>query len=171
ARKSERCALVGGRLPRQRGARNVAPPMRILLIQGANMVHLGKREPEFYGTTTAKELDAMLEAHAKSKGYALEIYYTNVEGEAINRVYQALKDGVEGIVMNPAGFSHAGYALRDCIKAAALPYVEVHMTNVAARGIDCVLSKVAKGVIYGLGTQSYILGLEAMLHLLKTRTK
>src|SRR5919197_1496047 len=107
---------------------NVAPPVRILLVQGANMVHLGKREPEFYGTTTAKELDAMLEAHAKAKGYALEIFYTNVEGEAINRIYQAASAGVDGVVMNPAGFSYAGYALRDCIKAVALPYVEVHMT-------------------------------------------
>jgi 3-dehydroquinate dehydratase-2 len=145
--------------------------MRILLVQGANMVHLGKREPQFYGTTTAQELDAMLQAHASTRNYTLEIFYTNVEGEAINRIYQALKDGVDGLVMNPAGFSYAGYSLRDCVKAAALPYVEVHMTNVAARGIDCVLSKVASAVVYGLGTQSYILGLEAMLHILKGSKK
>ena len=62
---------------------------QILLIQGANMVHLGKREPEFYGRTTAAELDTMLQEHARSKDYELEIFYTNVEGEAINRIYQA----------------------------------------------------------------------------------
>jgi 3-dehydroquinate dehydratase-2 len=140
----------------------------ILLIQGANMVHLGKREPEFYGTTTAKELDAMLQEHAKSKGYALEIFYTNLEGEAINRIYQAASDGVDGLVMNPAGFSYAGYALKDCVKGVALPYVEVHMTNIEARGIRCVISPAANGVIYGLGTYSYILGLEAILHVLST---
>lgn len=139
---------------------------RILLIQGANMMHLGKREPEFYGTTTARELDAMLFAHAKSKGYELEIFYSNVEGEAINRIYTALNEGIEGLVMNPAGFNHAGYALRDCIRGAGLPYVEVHMTNVEARGIRCVIAPEARGVIFGFGVHSYVLGLEAMLHLL-----
>lgn len=141
---------------------------RILLIQGANMVHLGKREPEFYGTTTAKELDGMLQEHAKSKGYGLDIFYTNVEGEAINRIYQAAADRVDGLVMNPAGFNYSGYALRDCVKGAGLPYVEVHMTNVEARGIKCILAPAANGVVYGLGTYSYVLGLEAMLHLLST---
>jgi 3-dehydroquinate dehydratase-2 len=143
---------------------------RILLIQGANMAHLGKREPEFYGTTTAQELDAMLLEHAKSRNYRLDIFYTNVEGEAINRIYQAANEGVDGLVMNPAGFNYAGYALRDCVKGAGLPYVEVHMTNVEARRIQCVIAPVAKGVIYGFGTYSYLLGLEAMLHLL-SKTK
>ena len=141
----------------------------ILLVQGANMMHLGKREPEFYGTTTASELDAMLREHAKSKGYALEIFYSNVEGEAINRIYAALNEGVDGLVMNPAGFNHAGYALRDCIRGTGLPYVEVHMTNVEARGIKCVIAPVAKGAVYGFGVHSYVLGLEAMLHLLSGR--
>ena len=144
---------------------------RILLIQGANMVHLGKREPEFYGSTTASELDIMLQQHARSKRYELEIFYTNIEGEAINRIYQAAAEGVNGLVMNPAGFSYAGYALRDCVKGAALPYVEVHMTNVEARGIKCVVAPVADGVIFGLGTHSYVLGLEGMLHLLSCAKK
>ena len=142
---------------------------RILLIQGANMVHLGKREPEFYGTTTANELDGMLREHARSNGYELDIFYTNVEGEAINRIYQALADGVDGLVMNPAGFNYAGYALRDCVRGAALPYVEVHMTNVEARGIKCVVAPAASGVVYGFGTYSYVLGLVAMLHVLSAR--
>ena len=144
---------------------------RILLIQGANMVHLGKREPEFYGSTTASELDIVLQQHARSKGYELEIFYTNIEGEAINRIYQAAAEGVNGLVMNPAGFSYAGYALRDCVKGAALPYVEVHMTNVEARGIKCVVAPAADGVIFGLGTHSYVLGLEGMLHLLSCAKK
>ena len=142
---------------------------RILLILGANMMHLGKREPEFYGRTTAKELDDMLLTHAKSKGYDLEIFYSNVEGEAINRIYRALDEGVDGLVMNPAGFNHAGYALRDCIRGCGLPYVEVHMTNVEARGIKCVIAAEAKGVIFGFGVHSYVLGLEAMLHLLSAK--
>ena len=142
---------------------------RILLVQGANMVHLGKREPEIYGTTTAVELDAMLQEHAKAKGYALNIFYTNVEGEAVSRIYEAAKSGIDGLVMNPAGFNYAGYALRDCVKGAGLPYVEVHMTNIEKRGIPSVLANVANGVISGFGVESYILGLEHMLHILSTR--
>ena len=144
---------------------------RILLLQGANMIRLGKREPEIYGTTTAKELDETVQQHAAKNGYALEIFYTNVEGEAINRIYAAADAGVDGLVMNPAGFNHAGYALRDCVRGAALPYVEVHMSNVEKRGIHSVLSVVAEGVVYGFGTYSYILGLDAMLNLLSKKSR
>ena len=142
---------------------------KILLIQGPNMAFLGRREPELYGTTTAAELDAMLMAHAERHGYRLEIFYTSVEGEAISRIYAAVDEGVAGLVMNPAGFVYAGHALRDCVKAARLPYVEVHMTNIERRGIASVLADVADGVIYGFGVQSYLLGLEAMLHLLESK--
>src|SRR5215468_2062508 len=129
---------------------------RILLVQGANLTYLGKREPVIYGTTTAAELDARLRAHAREKGYELEIFYTNVEGEAINRIYEAADAGVDGLVMNPAGFSYAGYALKDCVKGAGLPYVEVHISNVAKRNIHCVLSDAAEGMITGFGMHSYI---------------
>jgi len=142
---------------------------RILLLQGANMVRLGKREPEIYGTATANELDDMLRKHAATNGYALEIFYTNVEGEAIDRIYEAADGRVDGVVMNPAGFNYAGYALRDCIRCVGLPYVEVHMSNIEKRGIRGVLTSVADGVIFGLGIHSYILGLDAMLHLLSKR--
>jgi 3-dehydroquinate dehydratase-2 len=140
-------------------------------MQGANLTYLGKREPSIYGTTTPAELDARLQAHAREKQYELEIFYTNVEGEAINRIYQAADAGVNGLVMNPAGFSYAGYALKDCIKGAALPYVEVHISNVHARGIHCVLSEIAVGVITGFGLHGYILGLDAMLAVLAGRKK
>src|SRR3974390_2608519 len=143
---------------------------KILLVQGANLNYLGKREPEIYGTTTAAQLDAQLYEHAKIRGYHLEIYYTNIEGEAINRIYQAADDGFDGLVMNPAGFTYAGFALKDCIKGAALPYVEVHITSIAKRNIHCVLSDVAEGVITGFGMHSYILGFDAMLEILKERT-
>jgi len=139
----------------------------ILLIQGANMSFLGRREPEIYGKTTAAELDAMLLAHAKANKYQLDIFYTNIEGEAINRLYRAVDEGVQGLVMNPAGFNHAGYALRDCVRALPFPYVEVHMTNIEARGIKPVIAPVAVGGIYGFGVNSYVLGLEAMLKLLR----
>jgi 3-dehydroquinate dehydratase-2 len=140
---------------------------KILLLQGANMSFLGRRQPEIYGTTTAAELDAMLLDHARANGYQLEIFYTHIEGEAIGRLYRAVDEGVQGLVMNPAGFNYAGYALRDCVLAIPIPYVEVHMSNVAKRGIHSVLAEAAVGAVFGFGVHSYVLGLEAMLKLLR----
>ena len=137
---------------------------KILLLQGANMVWLGQREPELYGTTTANELDAIMRARAASAGITLDIFYANIEGEAIARIYQAAKEGVDGLLMNPAGFTYAGFALRDCIKAVSLPYVEVHMTNIERRGTRSVLAEVANGFVTGLGISSYLLGLDGLLN-------
>jgi 3-dehydroquinate dehydratase II len=143
--------------------------MKILLVQGANLTFLGRREPTIYGTTTAAELDAMLQRHAREHSYDLDIFYSNIEGEAINRIYRAVDEGFDGLVMNPAGFTYAGFALKDCIKGSSLPYVEVHISNIAKRNIHCVLSDVAEGFISGFGVHSYILGLEAMLEIFETR--
>jgi 3-dehydroquinate dehydratase II len=143
--------------------------MKIVLVQGANLTFLGRREPAIYGTTTAAELDAMLRRHAEEHGYDLDI--TNIEGEAINRIYRAVDEGVDGLVMNPAGFTYAGYALKDCTKGAALPYVEVHISNIAKRNIHCVLSDASEGFITGFGMHSYVLGLDAMLEILRTRRR
>ena len=140
---------------------------KILVLQGANMSYLGRREPEIYGTTTAAQLDAQLQQHAQANGYQLEIFYTNVEGEAIDRLYRAVDEGVQGVVMNPAGFNYAGYGLRDCVRTLPFPYVEVHMTNVHKRGIHSVLAEAAVGGVFGFGVHSYILGLEAMLRLVR----
>ncbi len=140
--------------------------VRILLVQGANLTYLGKREPAIYGSTTPAELDVRLLAHAEARGYELDIFYTNHEGTAIDRIYQAADDGVDGLVMNPAGFTYAGYALRDCVKGAGLPYVEIHISNIAARNIHCVLSDVSVGFITGFGLHGYILALDAMLQIL-----
>src|SRR5215510_15060004 len=101
---------------------------RILLLQGANMSYLGRRQPEIYGTVSAAQLDAMLQEHARARGFELDIFYTHLEGEAIARLYQAVDEGFDGLVMNPAGFTYAGFALKDCIKGAGLPYVEVHIS-------------------------------------------
>ena len=133
------------------------------------MSYLGKRQPELYGTTTAAELDAMLQEHARRNDYTLDIFYTHIEGEAIGRIYKGLEDGVAGLVMNPAAFCFAGYALRDCLRAIPIPYVEVHMTNIDQRGIKSLTAETARGMIAGFGTGSYVLGLDAMLALLTGR--
>jgi 3-dehydroquinate dehydratase II len=143
--------------------RKLSKIKKIILIQGANLTHLGKREPEIYGRTTPDELNTTLLDYAKRRNFELEIFYTNVEGEAINRIYRCADQGFDGLVMNPAGFSYSGYALKDCVKGAGLPYVEIHISNVAKRNIHCVLSEVSVGVITGFGVYGYQLALDAML--------
>ncbi len=141
---------------------------RILLIQGPNMSFLGRRQPEIYGTTTAAQLDAMLLEHAKTRGFELEIFYTHSEPAAIERLYQAVDGNIDGLVMNPAAFLFAGHALRDCLRAIPIPYVEVHMTNIDKRGLHSILAETAVGMVAGFGVDSYRLGLDAMLaHLRK----
>ena len=136
---------------------------RILLVQGPNMSYLGRRQPELYGRTTAAELDRMLLAHARERGYRLEIFYTHSEAAAIEKLYAAAEAGCDGVVMNPAAFLFAGYALRDCLRAVPFPYVEVHMTNIEKRGFHSLLAEAAVGMVAGFGVRSYVLGLEAML--------
>ena len=145
---------------------------KILLLQGANMSWLGRRQPEIYGTTTADQLNEMLRSHAGEHDYNLDIFYTHVEGEAIARVFQAVEEGVDGLVMNPAGFTYRGEALRDCIlDCAELPYIEVHISNLAKRDVKSVLASAADGMLMGFGLQSYLLALDAMLDLLRKRNE
>ena len=151
----------------KRKARGATP--KLLLVQGPNMSYLGRRQPELYGKTSAAQLDAILRAHAQRNKYALTIFYTHSEGEAIERLYRAVDEGVDGLVMNPAAFLFAGYALRDCLRAVPFPYIEVHMTNIEKRGLKSILAETAVGVIAGFGIDSYVFGLEAMLDHLRNR--
>ena len=120
------------------------------------------RQPELYGTTTAKQLDALLEKRAAELKLALDILYTNVEGEAVSAIYQAVRAGVDGILFNPAGFLHEGAALRDCLRSIEVPALEIHMTNIEKRGVRSVTAPAALGMIAGFGVDSYLLALEAM---------
>lgn len=141
--------------------------MKLLLIQGANLNSLGRREGNTYDRTTAEALDTMLRQHATDWGYELEIFYTNIEGEAINKVYASVEQGVDGILANPAGFTYNAYSLRDCLNYVAPPYVELHLTNIDQRNIPSALSAAAIGVVHGFGINSYFVALEAMLRHLK----
>jgi 3-dehydroquinate dehydratase-2 len=140
---------------------------RILLLQGANMAYLGKRQPEIYGSTTAAELDKMMLRHARQRGVTLDIFYTHIEGEAIGRLCRAADDGIDGLLMNPAGLMYAGYALRDCLRAMEFPYIEVHISNIDKRGLKSATAETARGVIAGFGLQSYFMGMDALVDLIK----
>jgi 3-dehydroquinate dehydratase-2 len=138
--------------------------LKLLILQGANMNWLGRRQPELYGTTTAAELDARLRDYALTKGFEIEILYTNHEGEAIERLYAAATAGdIDAVVMNPGGFSYSGYALRDCVKSIAIPVVELHLTNHYARDIHSVSASAARGILMGLGINTYFRAVDAAL--------
>ncbi|MBS0219392.1 MAG: 3-dehydroquinate dehydratase [Proteobacteria bacterium] len=137
--------------------------MKLLLIQGANMEYLGTRQPELYGTTTAKELNSVIRRRARELGVTLEILYTNTEGEAVSAIYRADRKGIDGVLFNPAGFLHAGHALRDCLRSISAPAIEIHMTNIEKRGFGSVTAEAVVGVIAGFGVDSYVLALEAMV--------
>ena len=137
--------------------------MKVLLIQGANMASLGRRQPALYGRTTARELDALLRRHARKVGVDLAILYTSYEGEAVAAIYAADRAGIDGILFNPAGFLHAGRALADCLRSIEAPAIEIHVTNIEKRGRRSVTADAAVGVIAGFGVQTYVLALDAMV--------
>jgi len=141
--------------------------LRILLIQGPNMSYLGKRQPEIYGRTTAKELDEMCYAHAERRGYKLDIFYTHSESAAIERLYEADAQNFDGVLMNPASFCVTGVAIANCLKAIPLPYVEVHVANIDRRKVVSITATEAVGVIHGFGIAGYPLALDALLGVIR----
>lgn len=141
--------------------------MKLLLIQGANMEYLGTRQPELYGTTTAKELNSIVRRKARDLAVTLDILYTNTEGEAVSAIFRADREGLDGLLFNPAGFLHAGHALRDCLKSIRAPAIEIHMTNIEKRGYGSVTAEAAVGLIAGFGVDSYILALDAIVSRLR----
>jgi len=141
---------------------------RILLIQGPNMNYLGKRQPELYGRTTAAELDQMVLEHADRNGYELTIFYTNTEGAALDKIYEEMDKGMDGLIMNPAAWSFEGSALRFCLMSIAKPYVEVHIRNQYTMKHVSTLADLAVGAVQGFGVHSYVLGLDALVHHLRS---
>lgn len=138
----------------------------ILVLHGPNLNLLGTREPEVYGRITLDEINARLSAQATEKDAKLDAFQSNTEGALVDRVQQAGKDGTDFIIINPAAFTHTSVALRDALAAVAVPFVEVHLSNVHAREAfrrDSYFSDLAVGVISGLGATGYELALQFAL--------
>lgn len=132
--------------------------MPILVIHGPNLNLLGTREPGVYGSTTLAEIDADLVALAAEAGLGLRSFQSNHEGALVDRIQAARDDGTRFIVINPAAFTHTSVAVRDALAAVALPFVEVHLSNVHRREAfrhRSYFSDLAVGVICGLGPQGY----------------
>lgn len=135
----------------------------ILLLNGPNLNLLGTREPDVYGSTTLAEIEQRLAATARDLGHSLAAAQSNSEAELVDRVQQAAGD-VDFIIFNPGAFTHTSVALRDAMLAVAIPFIEIHISNVHAREEfrqHSYFSDVAVGTIIGLGPQGYELALRA----------
>jgi len=144
----------------------MAKPKQLLLLNGPNLNLLGTREPGIYGAATLAEIEARLQARAKAAGVALAAFQSNSEAELVERVQQAGRDGVDFILVNPAAYTHTSVALRDALAAVAIPFVEIHLSNVFARESfrrESYFSDIAVGVISGLGPVGYELAFEYAL--------
>lgn len=139
---------------------------KILVLHGPNLNLLGSREPDIYGRDTLDAIDQRLQARAQQAGHALTSFQSNAEHALIERIQQAPGDGVALILINPAAFTHTSIALRDALAAVAIPFIELHLSNVHAREDfrrHSYLSDLAIGVIGGFGSDSYRLALEAAI--------
>jgi 3-dehydroquinate dehydratase-2 len=139
--------------------------MKVLLINGPNLNLLGTREPATYGSATLADVEAMCRDEAGRLDLSLDAFQSNHEGALIDRIHAARHEGVGFIVINPGAFTHTSVALRDALAGVAIPFIEVHISNVHRREAfrhHSYLSDIADGVIVGLGIDGYRLALQAI---------
>ena len=134
----------------------------ILILNGPNLNLLGTREPDRYGTITLEAIEKTLAEQARAVGAKVACYQSNSEAELVDRIHRARAEGVDFIIINPAAYTHTSVALRDALAAAAIPFVEVHLSNIHAREAfrkHSYFSDLAAGVVSGLGAKGYELAL------------
>ncbi|MCU6434728.1 type II 3-dehydroquinate dehydratase [Undibacterium sp. Jales W-56] len=138
----------------------------LLLLNGPNLNLLGTREPQVYGATTLAELENAAKIQAQQAGANLTSFQSNHEGALIDRIHAARLEHIDAIIINPGGLTHTSVALRDALAGVAIPFIEVHISNVHQRERfrhHSFLSEIAKGVICGLGTEGYRLAIDFSL--------
>ena len=146
--------------------------MKICIFNGPNLALLGQREPAIYGADTLASIEAMLTARAAELGVTLDCFQSDIEGELVSAIGRTLGT-VDGLIINPAAYTHTSVAIRDAIAATGLPCVEVHLSNIYRREAfrhQSFTAPVCLGVISGFGAQSYWLALEALVEHLKQKT-
>src|SRR6476646_4262783 len=157
-----------------KAASNVRPAggAAVLVLHGPNLNLLGTREPAIYGHDTLRDIDARLEAQARAEGIRLLTFQSNHEDALVDRVQSARNESVRYVLINPAAFTHTSVALRDALAAVAIPYIEIHLSNVHAREPfrhHSYFSDKAVGTVVGLGPLGYELALQFALRQLKAR--
>jgi 3-dehydroquinate dehydratase-2 len=143
----------------------------LLLLNGPNLNMLGTREPDVYGATTLADIEAALHEQAAAMGNTLACLQSNSEAALVDRVQQAGSEGVDFVLINPGAFTHTSVALRDALLGVAIPFIEIHISNIHAREEfrrQSYFSDIAAGIIAGLGPQGYALALQAADHYLDT---
>jgi len=141
------------------------PKRKILVIHGPNLNLLGLREPDVYGTVTQKDIDKTLKAIAEEENLSLKVFQSNSEGELVDAI-QGAAGRFDGILINPAAYTHTSVALRDAAAAGGLPVVEVHLSNIYKREEfrhHSYMAPVAVGQVSGFGAYSYVLGLYGLI--------
>jgi 3-dehydroquinate dehydratase-2 len=144
----------------------------VFVLNGPNLNMLGTREPEIYGRTTLADIRRDCEAAGKRLGLAVDFRQSNIEGELVGWIQEAMT-AARGIVINPAAYSHTSVAIHDAIKGVGIPTIEVHISNIFARERfrhHSYVSPVAVGTICGLGPHGYVLALEALQPLVSGKT-
>ena len=153
-------------MPDFRATRLLTMAKKLLLLNGPNLNLLGTREPAVYGTTTLADIEHAAVAQAQAAGATLACFQSNHEGALIDRIHAAREEGVDVIVINPGGLTHTSVALRDAFTSVAIPFVEVHISNIYARESfrhHSFLSGIAQGVICGLGPDGYRIAIDFAL--------
>ncbi|MDP2653867.1 MAG: type II 3-dehydroquinate dehydratase [Candidatus Omnitrophota bacterium] len=143
---------------------------KILVIHGPNLDLLGQREKDIYGLATLDQINAKLRDLAKTSGVELEVLQSNHEGEIVDAIGRTKKAGISAILINPAAYTHTSVAIHDAILAADVPTVEVHLSNIYKREEfrhKSLIAPVSHGQITGFGVDSYLLGLQAAVNLIK----
>lgn len=144
--------------------------MKILVMNGPNINFLGIREKDIYGNQDYNYLLEQLIAKGKTKSIDIDTFQSNSEGELIDRIQQAYSDGTNGVIINPGGYTHYSYAIRDALASIEIPKIEVHISNIHKREEfrhTSVTAPVCDGQIVGLGFNGYLLAIDAILNILK----
>lgn len=145
--------------------------MKILVIHGAGMNMRGKVQVDVFGPMTLPEYDEHIRRYAKDAGVEVDIFHSNVEGEVIDKLYAAHESGVDGAIINPAGYTTGHPALVAAISQVKYPTIEVHISNPARRGATSDVARACRGSLAGFGIRGYDLAMRALLEIAKTSPK
>ncbi|MCC6483804.1 MAG: type II 3-dehydroquinate dehydratase [Armatimonadetes bacterium] len=143
--------------------------MRVLVVHGPNLNLLGMREPEVYGRETLEDINSAMRQEAATLGCGLRIMQSNSEGDIITAIH-SVQDGIDGLIINPGGYTHTSVPIRDALAAVDVPVVEVHLSNIHSREefrSKSITAAAASGIISGFGADSYILALHAVVKLIR----
>lgn len=139
--------------------------MNLVIINGPNLNFLGIREPDIYGTQTLEDIEQKIQRYAEERGHTCSFFQSNSEGMLIDRIQKAHLDEADGIILNPAAYTHYSYAIHDAVKAVSLPTVEVHLSAIHARESfrkESVIAPACIGQISGFGATGYTLAIHAL---------